>query len=226
MDKQTVLLVEDNEALNEANRRALEGAGYEVMAALTLGKAREHLTNRAPDVILLDIMMPDGNGIDFCAKIRDVTDAHIIFLTSRNEQADKLRGLLLGGDDYIIKPFDLDELLARVAAAMRRQEKAKAPPKTLELGRLTLDLLSDRALLNGNDAVLTPKEFSLLYFFAQHRDETIDAERLYSHVWGQPMADNVSAVKTTVYRLRSKLEGSGYTVSAVRGEGYRFERHT
>ncbi len=224
MDKLTVLLVEDNRALNEANRRAFEGEGYEVMAALTLAAAREWLSRREPDCILLDVLLPDGNGIDFCEAIRRVTNAHIIFLTSRKEQMDKLRGLSLGGDDYIVKPFDLDELLARVASAMRKKERMREPPKTLVLGRLTLDLQSDRALLNGEDMTLTPKEFSLLYFFARHINETIDAGRLYQYVWGQPMCDNVSAIKTTVSRLRNKLEGSGYTVVSLRGEGYRFEQ--
>ncbi len=217
MAQRTVLLVEDNEALNEANRRALEGLGYGVTAAPTIEKAREYLTRYDPDVILLDVMLPDGNGIDFCEEIRKTTKAHIMFLTSRKEHEEQLRGISIGGDDYITKPFKLDLMLARVASAIRKMEIMKEPPKKITLGNLTLDLLSDRALLNGADMALTPKEFSLLYFFAQHINETIDAARLYQHVWGQPMGDNVSAVKTTVSRLRSKLEGSGCTFATVRG---------
>jgi DNA-binding response OmpR family regulator len=226
MDKRTVLLIEDNEALNEGNRRALEAAGYGVMAARTLKEARECLARSKPDVILLDILLPDGNGMDFCREIRPTTLAHILFLTSRKEHEDQLRGMSLGGDDYITKPFKLDLMLARVSSAMRRREMTQTPPRTLALGDLVLDLLSDRAFLNEKDLMLTPKEFSLLYYFLQHRNETIGARRLYSHVWGQPMGEDASAVRKTVSRLRSKLEGSGYTVAACRGDGYRFEPQT
>jgi DNA-binding response OmpR family regulator len=222
MEKRTVLLVEDNEALNEGNRRALEAAGYNVMAARSLREARECLARRDPDIILLDILLPDGNGITFCEEIRPLTIAHIIFLTSRKEHEDQLRGMSCGGDDYITKPFKLDLMLARVSSAMRRREMTKTPPRTLILGDLVLDLLSDRAFLKGRDLILTPKEFSLLYFFLQHIDETINAHLLYSHVWGQPMGDNVSAIRKAVSRLRSKLEGSGYTVMSNRGDGYSF----
>jgi DNA-binding response OmpR family regulator len=226
MDKRNILLVEDNEALNEGNRRALEAEGYGVLSALTLREAREHLYRYDPDVILLDVLLPDGSGFDFCEEIRHFTTAHIIFLTSRKEHEDQLRAMLLGGDDYISKPFKLDIMLARVSSAMRRREMSKTPPKTLALGDLVLDLLSDRALLKNEDLLLTPKEFSLLYFFAQHINETIGAALLYRHVWGQPMGDNVSAIRKTVSRLRSKIEGSGYTVTSNRGDGYRFGQET
>jgi DNA-binding response OmpR family regulator len=222
MDNRTVLLVEDNEALNEGNRRALEAAGYDVMAARTLKEARECLARSDPDVILLDVLLPDGNGIEFCEEIRAETIAHIIFLTSRKEHEDQLRGMALGGDDYITKPFKLDLLLARVSSAMRRREMTKTPPRTLMLGDLVLDILSGRAFLNNMDLILTPKEFSLLYFFMQHSGETINAGLLYSHVWGQPMGGDVSALRKTVSRLRSKLEGSGYTIAVNRGDGYSF----
>jgi DNA-binding response OmpR family regulator len=226
MDKRTVLLVEDNEALNEGNRRALLAAGYDVMAARTLKEARECLARGDPDVILLDILLPDGNGMDFCEEIRPAATAHIIFLTSRKEHEDQLRGMSLGGDDYITTPFKLDLMLARVSSAMRRRGMAQQPPRTLALGDLVLDLLSDRALLKNEDLILTPKEFSLLYYFLQHINETVSAQVLYGHVWGQPMGEDHSAVRKTVSRLRSKLEGSGYTVAVHRGGGYRFEPET
>jgi DNA-binding response OmpR family regulator len=125
----TVLLVEDNPKLNEINRRALEKAGCAVLTALTLHEARAYMAQNAPDVILLDVMLPDGDGINFCGEIRDATDAHILFLTSKTEYENRVRGLETGGDDYITKPYKLEEMLARVNAALRRL------PRRLPSGR-------------------------------------------------------------------------------------------
>jgi len=119
--KGTVLLVEDNTELNNNNSRSLKLLGYDVFAALTLSAARACLHRVEPDIILLDVLLPDGDGIDFCAEIRGATGAHILFLTSRTEHGDILRGLAVGGDDYITKPFSSEELFARVEAAMRRR---------------------------------------------------------------------------------------------------------
>jgi DNA-binding response OmpR family regulator len=113
----TILLVEDNEKLNEGTKRMLEGEGYTVFCALTLEAAGAHIRQKEPDIILLDVGMPDGDGFSFCKEIREQTDAHIIFMTARREHSDVVHGLGLGGDDYIKKPFVLDELLGRVAAA-------------------------------------------------------------------------------------------------------------
>ena len=119
--KGTVLLVEDNAELNHNNFRALKLLGYDVHSALTLSAARFYLHSAEPDIILLDVMLPDGEGIDFCAEIRGATEAHILFLTAKTAHEDRVRGLAAGGDDYIIKPFHPDELFARVDAAMRRR---------------------------------------------------------------------------------------------------------
>jgi len=110
----SILLVEDNEELNEINRRMLVYEGYEVLTARTLVDARKLLSARKPDVILLDVIMPDGDGIDFCGEIRETTDAHILFLTSKDADVDRIRGLDSGGDDYITKPYKLEEMLSRV----------------------------------------------------------------------------------------------------------------
>ena len=119
----TVLLVEDNEQLNTLNRRALEMAGYEVFASRTLARARERVKSldTALDVILLDISLPDGSGVEFCREIRNKTNAHIIFLTAVQDDETKLTGLKVGGDDYITKPYSLEEMLVRVNVAMRRR---------------------------------------------------------------------------------------------------------
>ena len=156
-----VLLVEDNVRLNEINLRALVLSGYEVLTALCLAEARELLLNNKPDVILLDVMLPDGDGIAFCEEIREKTDANILFLTSRTEYEDRLKGLEVGGDDYITKPYKLDEMLLRVKAAMRRRGMTPSPQTGITLGRLTLDTLTQIASLHGEDLLLSQKEFSL-----------------------------------------------------------------
>ncbi|MDR1643965.1 MAG: response regulator transcription factor [Clostridiales bacterium] len=224
MDR-TVLLIEDNEKLNVINRRALESAGYHVLTALTLAAAREHLAAHNADVILLDVLLPDGDGADFCGEIREKTDAHILFLTSKREHVDKLKGLATGGDDYITKPFKLDELLLRVAAAMRRRdmEAAKPPVQTMTVGPLTLDSAAIQAFLNGKDIGLSPKEFSVLRLLVQSKGKAISKEALYESAWNQPMNVDDTAIKTAISRLRRKLGSEGFRITSSRGEGYRFE---
>ena len=220
--RRAVLLVEDNEKLNEGNRRVLEKKGYEVCAALTLAEAREQLKHFAPDVILLDIMMPDGDGMDFCAEIREITDAHIIFLTSRGKHEEKLRGLALGGDYYITKPFMVDELIGRVASAMRRRGMAQSTTKTVVKGNLTIDPVASQAFLDGADLLLKPKEFSLLYLFVLNEGKLISAKLAYEKVWKAPLNDNTGSLRVQMSSLRKKLEGSGYTITFKQGDGYCF----
>jgi len=222
MEQYTVLLVEDNEDLNEINRRALEVEGYEVLTALTLAAAREHLANRAPDVILLDVLLPDGNGIDFCGKIQGRTDAHIIFLTSRLEHENRIRGLDTGGDYYMTKPYKLDEMLSNVRAAVRRRNKAQT--KALTFGSITLDITLNRAFNNGVDLNLQPKEFSLLRLLAENVGKILNTEYIYETVWGMPMVGNNKAVINTVFKLRKHLEDSGFTITTEYGKGYCFEQ--
>ena len=160
MSSGTVLLVEDNPDLNSVNRRALELRRYSVHVATTLAEAREWLKEAEPDVILLDVMLPDGDGFGFCREIRARTQAHILFLTAKAEHEDIVAGLAAGGDDYITKPFHAQELLARVEAAMRRREIV-IPLRTVAKGRLELDLVSSRAYVDGIDLMLAPMEFGL-----------------------------------------------------------------
>jgi DNA-binding response OmpR family regulator len=173
--KGVVLLVEDNVQLNTANSRALRLHGYETHTAQTLSGARGLLSQMEPDVILLDVMLPDGDGVDFCAEIRGKTQAHILFLTAKTAGGDRVRGLLTGGDDYIMKPFHPAELMARIAAVMRRRRMEKAPAKALVKGGLTLDIVALQAFAEGNNLSLSPKEFALLLLFAQNEDKIMSA---------------------------------------------------
>jgi len=219
-------LVEDNEKLNEINRRALESAGYNVLTALTLAEAREHLKRHAPDVILLDVLLPDGNGIDFCGEIRGGTTAHILFLTSRTEHEDRIRGLDTGGDDYITKPFKLEEMLSRVRAAMRRREMedTKSPATTLTRGPLTLDIVATSAFVNGVDIELMKKEFSILLLLMQNEGKTLSKEFLYENAWKQPLSGDGGALWKQMSTLKKKLEVSDrILLTGSRGEGYMLE---
>lgn len=224
MSMRTVLLVEDNEKLNEINRRALEGEGYRVLTALSLKDAREHLVITVPDVILLDVVLPDGEGFDFCKEIRDTCDAHILFLTSRREHEEKLHGLALGGDDYITKPFKLDELVARVAAAMRRREiSGNILRKNITRGNLTLDTLSNRAYINGRDLMLRQKEFALLSLLVQQNGKPMNGDYIYQKIWNQPTVGDMNALRTVISRVRKKIGLSGFDIYYERGCGYSFE---
>jgi len=217
-----ILLVEDNADLNESNSRVLTRRGYEVQSALTLAEARLKLAEVEPDIILLDVELPDGNGIEFCEEIRDKTAAHILFLTSKIEHENMVLGLKFGGDDYITKPFHLDELLARIDAAMRRRMIDKKPVQTITKGTLTLDIMATQAFIGGEDLALTPKEFSLLLLLVQNEGKVLSAEFVYESVWNAPLIGNKSAMQTAVSKLRQKLELSDYGIDFLRGHGYIF----
>ena len=215
-----VLLVEDNRELNDNNSRALKMMGYDVHPALTLKAAREYLAGHDPDIILLDVMLPDGDGMDFCGEIRGSTRAHILFLTAKTEQADTLRGLNSGGDDYITKPFHPKELLARVEAVMRRRNMTDK----LKKGSLTLDVLAAQAFVGNTDLLLQPREFAALHMLVQREGEIVSAETLYEKAWGRPLAGDRNTLQVTVSKLRKKLVPAGYDIAAERGKGYIFTK--
>lgn len=220
-----VLLVEDDANILRINRRILERAGYAVLCAETLAQARAHLAAQTPDVLVLDIMLPDGSGLDFCAEVRDTTAAPVLFLTALDERHEVIQGLVAGGNDYITKPYDVDEFAARVGAQLRlarlNQQRAK---QTLTLGPLTLDMIAQRAFLHGKDMLLQPREWAALMYLAQNEGKSIPARQLYEAVWRLPMQGNANAVKTVLSRLRRKLTGSGYIIASRRGDGYCIEK--
>jgi DNA-binding response OmpR family regulator len=216
-----ILLVEDNEQILRGNERMLKRRGYDVMAAMTLREARERVGTAEPDAIVLDIMLPDGSGLDFMRALRQESNIPILLLTGLTTPEDVVRGLTDGGDDYLTKPYDFSVLLARVEALLRRAGRL---PKALRKGPLKLDIMAGQALLHGKNLLLTQKDFALLLLFTQNEDKALSAEHLYEKLWITPILDDTQAVKSAVSRLRRKLAGSGYTIAAKRGEGYLFER--
>ena len=223
MINKRVLMVEDNKEIMHGNKRLFELEGYEVACALTLAEARALIDGRRPDIIVLDIMMPDGNGLDFMRELREGENSGvpILLLTGLTTKEDVLRGLKSGGDDYLTKPYDFDILLTRVETLLRRVSNI---PEIIEKGSLKLDVLAGLAFINGGDLLLAQKEFSLLLLFVQNENKTISAEYLYKKIWKTMLNDNTNALKNAISRLRNKIFDSGYTISAVRGEGYVFKR--
>jgi len=222
--KGLVLLIEDNDGLNQSNSRVLAMRGYKVVIALTLDEARQRLTEAPPDIILLDVELPDGDGISFCEEIRSKTTAHILFLTAKLEHENMVRGLNNGGDDYITKPFHPEELLARIDAATRRRMIDKKPVQMITKGTLTLDILAAQAYIGDEDLALTPKEFSLLLLLVQNEETVLSAEFIYEKAWNQPLNGDKNSLKSIFSRLRQKIEPAGYSIQALRGQGYVFSK--
>lgn len=221
----TILIVEDDRDIMNANCAALELEGYRVFAADTLAKGRQIAEATPLDLIILDVLLPDGNGLSYCEELRAKNDVRILFLSALNAKADVLKGLRAGGDDYIAKPYDLDELLARVEALLRRGRLNGPAEPPLCLGGLELDPVSRRALLDGRDILLKPKEFALLEVLMGNHDRFVSPNELYEKVWGMQAVGDARTVKEHISRLRSKLgTGSILFIQSERGRGYRLEK--
>lgn len=222
MPNETLLLVEDDTNLTAINREYFEIVGYRVLSAVTLAAAAHILECEPVDLILMDINMPDGSGLDFIRKIREKGESGVavIYLTGRTDNADILEGLTNGGDDYVTKPYNFGVLHARINIQL---QKAKAAHRSRFVrGPLELDTIASQALLSGVDMMLMPKEFSVLCLLVQNEGKTLSKEEIYEAVWKQPMNADDTAVKTAISRLRGKLEACGLGIEVSRGEGYRF----
>lgn len=219
---QTILLIEDNPHIMRLNRSVLSSRGYRILEAETLEEGRALLERENPGLIVLDILLPDGNGLDFCEELRGKSGVPILLLTALKEDADIVAGLKRGGDDYMPKPYNMEIFLARVAALLRRGEQGA--DAVITRGALSLDTGSQTLKVSGEDTPLSQREFTMLLHFVLNEGRVMRAEDLYTAAWGQPMADDVSAVKITVSRLRKKIEPTGLKIVSVRGAGYRFEK--
>jgi DNA-binding response OmpR family regulator len=220
MSGKRILLVEDSDRVLDFNRRLLESRGYVVETAMTLAAARKSIALRRPDAIVLDIGMPDGSGLDFLREFRRTSQIPVLLLTGYDKDDDIVAGFESDCDDYLPKPYTFNVLLARLKNLLHSAERV---PEAVAKGPLLLDVVANRAFLSGEDMLLTQKEFSLLLLFAQNEDRTVSAEYLYEKIWGSTVNNDVRALKQQLSNLRGKLKGSGYTVVAVRGEGYCFE---
>jgi len=221
MKGKLILLIEDNKKVQNYNKRMLAEEGFAVESALTLAEAKAFLAQRTPDIIVLDVGMPDGNGIDFLREFRQTSKIPVLMLTGYGENKDIVLGFNTGCDDYLIKPYTFDILLVRLNRLLKSTEQV---PDVVIRGLLTLKFTPMTAYLNGKDLILSQKEFTLLLFFIQNENRVMSAEYLYENVWGASMAGDDNVIKVTLSKLRKKISGSGYTIVAEYGEGYRFER--
>lgn len=219
--KPVVLIVEDNRHILELNRILLTREGLEVHTAADLKRAREVLAEIVPDLVLLDIMLPDGDGMQFIPEIRAAGRSLIMMLTSKRDYGDILGGLTGGADDYLTKPYRNEELKARVAALLLRRTAPKGE-RYVRCGPLTLDTVAVQAFCDGKSLRLTPKEFALLHLLVQKEGESLSAGQLYEAVWNQSSNGDVRAVKAHLSNLRRKIEGCHCAITSSRGGGYRF----
>ncbi len=220
-----IVLIEDDTDLYSLLRYNLEKEGFAMAGAQTGKGAIELCRRERPDLILLDIMLPDSDGLDICKGIRSHPDlAHIpvIFLTARASEADRIVGLELGANDYIVKPFFIRELIARIKTQFRGQA---TPPKLIRSGPIELDRSSCRVRLHGEEITLTATEFRLLEYLMSRPGVVFSREQLLDAVWGQDRAVTDRTVDVYVLRLRQKVEtdpGNPQMIRSVRGFGYSF----
>lgn len=224
--KDKILIVEDEGAIRDMLGYALMKAGFLCEEAADTEAARSTLKAERPDLILLDWMLPGMSGIDYARRLKsapETRDIPIIMLTAKGEEADKVRGLETGADDYITKPFSTRELVARVRAVLRRYVKAETGA-LIEINGLRLDPETYRVTANGQDIEISPTEFKLLRFFIGHPERVYSRSRLLDQVWGENVYVEERTVDVHIRRLRKTLEPFGFQryIQTVRSVGYRF----
>ena len=223
MSAPTVLLVEDEPDIVALLTDFLAVEGFGVVAAADAPEAIAALDRNGVDCVVLDVMLPGASGFDVCRRIREHSDVPLLFLSARGEDGDKLRGLALGADDYIVKSATPAEVVARVKAVLRRASNGRATSR-LRYGRLEVDLAAHEALIDGQPVALTAREFELLTLFVTHPRQALTREQIFEQVWGS-WGDR-SAVSVYVRRLREKLEAEPRNpelLVTVWGVGYRFD---
>lgn len=227
MIKAQILVVEDQAATADLILEVLKGEGYEAQTVDTLAKARARLKKQPPELLLLDRNLPDGDGVDLLAEIRDdekLGSLPVIILTAKKEVADKIAGLRVGADDYVAKPFNTEELVARVAAILRRAGKVEEP-NTVEAGGVKLDRTSRKVHIGAKEIPLSAKEFDLLWFLVYRKNRVLTRDFLLQHVWGYDSGIDLTTkvIDVTLSHLRNKIGPVADKIVAVRGFGYRFD---
>lgn len=221
----TILVVEDDAAMIVGLRDNLEVEGYRLLTASNARQGREAALHGKPDLILLDVMLPDGDGVDLCRDLR----AHglrqpIIMLTARGEEIDKVQGFEGGADDYIVKPFGLRELLARIHAQLRRHGSAGRLEGPVMVGMTVVDFKRHQLSRNGESVEISAKELELLRYLVLHRGEVVSRDRLLAEVWGHQREVATRTVDNFIVRLRKKIEadpGDPRVLITVHGSGYK-----
>ncbi len=223
----SVLVVDDEPTIGEVVARYLEKAGYEATVAGDGPTALGYADERLPDLVVLDLMLPGMDGLQVMRRLRERRRTlPVILLTAKGEESDRIVGLSLGADDYVVKPFSPRELVARIDAVLRRADPAEAPERepAIELGDLRIDPAERRAYVRGEEVQLTHREFELLLFLARHPGQAFSRSQLMEHVWDYSFFSDTSTVTVHVRRLRSKIEldpARPAHLETVWGVGYR-----
>ena len=221
-----ILLVDDDPNIRQLVNLYLQKEGFEVMMADRGDEAMKMFKASPPNLILLDIMLPGMDGWQVCREVRKISNIPIIMLTAKDETFDKVLGLELGADDYVAKPFDMKELVARIKAVSRHFQAADAPEKELVFPGLTININQYTVMYMGKELEMPPKELELLYFLASHPGMVFTREQLLEQVWGYDYFGDSRTVDVHVKRLREKLtegEKLGWQIKTVWGVGYKFE---
>ena len=233
-NKKYILMIDDEENVLTLNEQILTFASDSILCfkARTLAEARDKLRDKQEeyDLFILDIMLPDGSGLDFIREIHSVSDAPILMLSAKNTPKDIIEGAARGGDNYITKPYDPEAMAALALAMLRREEKrgksGSIPVKIISCGPLTLDLVANRAHMNGVDAGLHPKEFALLLTLVRRRGQIVPAKELYETAWNMPAIGDTRTLWPHISNLKKKLSlgyDNSISIETVYGSGYRLD---
>ena len=226
----TILVVDDEKTLRETLVEALELEGYRAIPAADGREALIRFRADQPDLVLLDLMLPELSGVEVCRILRAESQVPIIMLTARDGEVDKVVGLELGADDYVTKPFSLRELTARIRAIFRRAEQlaaTQAPPRFVDVGQVQVDLAGHRVLRDGQAVPIKPKAFELLAFLVRNPGQVFTRDQLLERVWGYDYAGESRTVDVHVHWLRAEIEddpAAPELLQTVRGVGYVFRR--
>jgi len=226
----TIAIIEDDQPIGDLLEEALGQAGYATLRAYSGTEAQYLLERAKPDLILLDLMLPGIDGYQVCREIRSRSNVPIIMLSAKGEVFDKVLGLELGADDYIIKPFDSKELVARVKAVLRRYQPAKPETNDVSKGKcveypgISINLTNYSVVVDGQHVDMPPKELELLYFLAASPNQVFTREQLLDQIWGYEYIGDTRTVDVHIKRLREKIKDhNGWSLSTVWGIGYKFE---
>lgn len=218
-----ILIIEDEYAISQVLKAYLTKVSYNVVQCYNGGQAMDLFEEHRPDLVLLDIMLPEKNGWTILKEIRAVSTCPVIMLTALGDVNYRLEGFDQGADDYIAKPFIADEVVARVKAVLRRSEDSSDASYKKQFGQLEIDIKAHRVVLAGEEIVLTPRDLSVLMFLAEHPNQTFTRDQLIEHVWGWEYDGSDRAVDLAVKRLRKALAGwdeSEGEIKTLRGLGY------
>jgi len=225
-DHRRILVVDDEPQITRVLRTSLSSQGYDIRVANDGETALEIMKDWTPDLVITDLAMPNMDGLELCRRLRPSTHIPIIVLSVRGEERTKVQALDAGADDYVTKPFGIEELLARVRANLRRNTAGEETPQAIDIGDFQIDLPAHKASVKGRQVHLTPKEFDMLVYLARHAGKVVTHRALLGAIWGGQSTEQVEYLRVFVGQLRKKLEPDAATPRYILTEpwvGYRFE---